>query len=144
MPLMATVLLEMSILAIVLPRLHKLDLRYQGYMHSDSTQNQSPLKAKISKDPDLPNLWESPTGSYAEEFWEQAMDSEIGSPESKDARNFVHCLPIPLETKVSPGTWDQRIKQPHAEPYMTIRIVRLVLHHCKAFIRTLKGSATIY
>jgi hypothetical protein len=122
-------------------QIHKLDLHYQEYMHPASTQNQSPLKAKVSKDPDLPNLRESPTGPYAEEVWE-AMDSEIGNLE--DAFNFVHHSPIPFETKVAPGTWGQRIKQPHAEPYMTIWIISLDLHHCKAFIRTLKGSATIY
>ena len=40
------------------------------------------LKAKASKDPDLPTLRESLTGPYAEEFWE-AMDKEIQSLEGK-------------------------------------------------------------
>jgi hypothetical protein len=150
MPLLATVLLGMSILAIVLLRLPMLGINLGinlslPWDHNPAAasllQNHSPLKAKVSKDPELPNLRESPTGPYAEEFWE-AMESEIGSLE--DARNFVHRSPIPIETKVTPSTWGQRIKPPHADPYMTILIISLDVHHCRAFIHTLKGSATIY
>ena len=44
--------------------------------------NPMALKAKATKDPDLPSLKESLSGPYAEQFW-QAMDKEIESLESK-------------------------------------------------------------
>ena len=49
------------------------------------------LKAKASKNPDLPTLWESLTRLHAEEFW-KAMDKEIQSLESKGT--WVHFKPM--------------------------------------------------
>jgi hypothetical protein len=74
--------------------------------------------------------------SNAEEFWEARE-----AIRSLDGR---HWTLVPPGTKLVPGGWHQLMEQPPAEPYMTIWIVSLDLHHCKAFIRTLKGSATIY
>ena len=119
--------LGMSMLAIVLSQtsgitpasafllqeqIHGLDplTGYQEYMHPATTQSQLALKAKVSKDPDLPTLRESLTGPYAEEFW-KAMDSEVGSLESKDTYDVVPRSSIPAGTTVVPGTWVQRIKR---------------------------------
>ena len=73
---------------------------------------QSPfaLKAKATKDPDLPTLKESLTGPHAEHFW-TAMDAEIASLEGKDTWEVVDRSSIPPGTKVIPGTWVQRIKR---------------------------------
>ena len=73
---------------------------------------QSPLalKAKASKDPDLPSLKESLTGPHSEEFW-KAMDAEIASLESKDTWEVVDRSSMPPGTKAVPGTWAQRIKR---------------------------------
>jgi hypothetical protein len=74
--------------------------------------------------------------SDAEEFW-KAGDAI----RSLDGR---HWTLVPPGTELVPGGWRQLTEQAPAEPYMTIWIVSIDLHHCKAFIRTLKGSATIY
>ena len=83
---------------------------YQESMHPGTTQSQLALKAKASKDPDLPSLRESLTGPYAEEFW-KAMDAEICSLESKNTYSVVPRSEVPPGTKVVPGTWVQRIKR---------------------------------
>ena len=64
------------------------------------------MKAKASKDPDLPSLRESLTGPHAEQFW-LAMDAEIASLESKGTWEVVDRSSIPPGTKVIPGTWVQ-------------------------------------
>ena len=68
------------------------------------------MKAKASKDPDLPSLKESLTGPHAEQFW-LAMDAEIASLESKGTWEVVDRSSIPPGTKVIPGTWVQRLKR---------------------------------
>jgi len=68
--------------------------------------SQSPwaMKAKVSKDPDLPSLRDSLNGPHSEDFW-KAMDSEIASLESKGTWKIVD------RSKPVPGTWAQRIKR---------------------------------
>jgi hypothetical protein len=61
---------------------------YQESMHPGTAQSQLALKAKASKDPDMPSLRESLTGPYAEQFW-KAMDCETGCLESKDTYDVV-------------------------------------------------------
>jgi hypothetical protein len=68
------------------------------------------MKAKASKDPDLPSLKDSLNGPCAEEFW-KAMDSEIASLESKGTWKVVDRSSMPNDTKPVPGTWAQRIKR---------------------------------
>jgi hypothetical protein len=68
------------------------------------------MKAKVSKDPDLPSLRDSLTGPYAKEFW-KSMDSEIASLESKGTWRVVNRSSIPNGVKPVPGTWSQRIKR---------------------------------
>ena len=68
------------------------------------------MKAKKSKDPDLPSLRESLTGPHAEEFW-KAMDKEIASLEGKGTWEVVDRKDVPANVKVIPGTWCQRIKR---------------------------------
>ena len=68
------------------------------------------LKAKASKDPDLPTLRESLTGPHSKEFW-KAMDKEIQSLESKGTWKVVQRDSLPEGTTVVPGTWAQRIKR---------------------------------
>jgi hypothetical protein len=75
-------------------------------MHPATTHSQLALKAKVSKDPDLPSLRRSLTGPYAEELW-KAIDSEVESLESKDTYDVVLCSFIPAGTPVVPGTWVQ-------------------------------------
>ena len=65
------------------------------------------LKAKKSKDPDLPSLHESLTGPHAEQFWE-AMDKEIASLEGKGTWEVVDRKDVPAGIRVIPGTWCQR------------------------------------
>jgi hypothetical protein len=74
--------------------------------------------------------------SNAEEFWK-----------TRDAIRSLggrHWTQVPPGTELVPGGWGQLIEQPPAEPYMTNWIVSIDIHHCKAFIQMLKGSATIY
>ena len=72
--------------------------------------NPMALKAKATKDPDLPSLKESLSGPYAEQFW-QAMDKEIESLESKGTWDVVDRSTVPKGVRVIPGTWSQRIKR---------------------------------
>ena len=68
------------------------------------------LKAKKSKDPDLPSLHESLTGPHSEQFWE-AVDKEIASLEGKGTWEVVDRKDVPAGIRVIPGTWCQRIKR---------------------------------
>ena len=83
---------------------------FQEHQHPGTTQSHLVLKAKATKDPDLPSLRESLTGPHADEFW-KAMDKEIGSLESKDTYTVVPRSSIPAGATVVPGTWVQRIKR---------------------------------
>ena len=51
--------------------------------------NPMALKAKKTKDPDLPSTREALAGPHAEHFW-KAMDKEIESLESKGTWDVVH------------------------------------------------------
>ena len=68
------------------------------------------LKAKKSKDPDLPSTREALSGLYAEEFW-KAMDKEIESLENKGTWEVVDRSSVPKGVKVIPGTWTQKVKR---------------------------------
>ena len=82
----------------------------QEHFHPGMLQSPLALKAKASKDPDLPSLQESLTGPYAEQFW-AAMDAEIASLESKGTWQVVERSSMPPGAKAVPGTWAQRIKR---------------------------------
>ena len=82
----------------------------QESLHPATLQSPLALKAKASKDPDLPSLHESLTGPHAEEFW-KAMDKEIASLEGKGTWTVVDRSSLPPGTKTVPGTWAQRIKR---------------------------------
>ena len=83
--------------------------QHQEDFHPGLIQSPFALKAKASKDPDLPSLKESLTGPHAEHFW-LAMDAEIQSLESKGTWEVVDCSSMPSGVKAIPGTWAQRIK----------------------------------
>ena len=68
------------------------------------------LKAKKSKDPDIPSTREALLGPYAEDFW-RAMDDEIQSLEAKGTWKVVEQSALPSDDKVIPGTWSHRIKR---------------------------------
>jgi hypothetical protein len=68
------------------------------------------LKAKKSKDPNIPSTREALSGPYTEDFW-KAMDDEIGSLEAKGTWKVVDRSTVPAGTKVIPGTWSHRIKR---------------------------------
>ena len=98
---------------------HMLQSQVTGYSPLTNTQEsfhpgilQSPLalKAKISKDPDLPSLKESLMGPHADHFW-AAMDKEIASLEGKGTWHIVQRSSMPSHLKAVPGTWVQRIKR---------------------------------
>ena len=82
---------------------------FQESLPPGLTQSPLALKAKTSRDPDVPTLKESLNGPYAEHFWE-AMDAEIASLESKGTWKVVERSSIPKGVKPVPGTWTQRIK----------------------------------
>ena len=84
--------------------------QHQEDFHPGLIQSPFALKAKASKDPDLPSLKESLTGPHAEHFW-LAMDAEIQSLESKGTWEVVDRSSMPSGVKAIPGTWAQRIKQ---------------------------------
>ena len=96
-----------------------------GYDYNSNTQEcihpgtlQSPfylanpmaLKAKKTRDPDLPSTREALSGPDADKFWE-AMDKEIESLESKNTWDVVDRSSVPPGVKVIPGTFVQRIKR---------------------------------
>ena len=88
----------------------------QEYIHPATLQspfylaNPMALKAKKTKDPDLPSTREALAGPNADKFWE-AMDKEIESLESKGTWTLVDRSFVPKGVKVIPGTWQQRIKR---------------------------------
>ena len=82
----------------------------QEFLHPGILQSPMALKAKKSKDPDLPSLRESLSGPHAEEFW-AAMDAEINSLESKGTWTVIDRSSVPSHAKVVPATWVQRIKR---------------------------------
>jgi hypothetical protein len=97
------------------PSVHMMQAQVLGFNPNTGLQEslppgltQSPwaMKAKASKDPNLPSLRESLNGPYAEEFW-KAMDSEIASLEGKGTWKVVNRSSIPDGTKPVPGTWAQ-------------------------------------
>ena len=83
---------------------------FQESLHPATIQSPLALKAKASKDPDLPSLRESLNGPHAENFW-LSMDKEISSLEGKGTWKVVDRSSIPPGTKTVPGTWVQRIKR---------------------------------
>jgi len=98
---------------------HMLQAHIDGYNPISDTQEsihpgipQSPLalKAKASRDPDLPTLKESLTGPHSEQFW-TAMDTEMASLEGKGTWKITDRSSLPPGTKPVPGTWVQRIKR---------------------------------
>ena len=87
----------------------------QDYLHPAVLQSPlalqaMALKAKKSKDPDIPSTREALSGPYAEDFW-KAMDDEIISLEEKGTWKIVDRSSIPSGAKVIPGTWSHRIKR---------------------------------
>ena len=54
----------------------------QEFMHPGLLQSPLAMKAKVSKDPDLPSLRESLNGPHAEDFW-KAMDAEIATSKNR-------------------------------------------------------------
>jgi hypothetical protein len=86
------------------------DLIHPGILQSPMALQAMALKAKKSKDPDLPSTREALTGPYAEDFW-HAMDDEIQSLESKGTWKVVDRSTVPAGAKVIPGTWSHRIKR---------------------------------
>ena len=88
----------------------------QEYMHPATLQspfylhNPMALKAKKSKDPDLPSTQEALAGPLADEFW-KAMDKEVASLEEKGTWTVVPRTSIPEGVAIVPGTWQQRIKR---------------------------------
>ena len=97
---------------LLLSQIHGFDpfTGLQEHFHPAVVQSIFALKAKASKDPDLPSLRESLNGPHAEQFW-TAMDTEINSLESKNTWTIVDRNTLPPGTKVVPGTWVQRIKR---------------------------------
>ena len=64
------------------------------------------LKAKKSKDPDLPSTQEALAGPMAEHFW-KAMDKEVTSLEEKGTWTVVPRTSVSKGVAVVPGTWQQ-------------------------------------
>ena len=93
--------------------------RYTGlqeHMHPASIQSPfclhhpMALKAKKSKDPDLPSTQEALAGPLANEFW-KSMDKEVIGLEEKGTWTVVPRSSVPKGVAVVPGTWQQRIKR---------------------------------
>ena len=82
----------------------------QEFLHPGILQSPMALKAKKSRDPDLPSLRESLSGQHSEEFW-AAMDTEIDSLEEKGTWTVTDRSEVPADAKVVPVTWVQRIKR---------------------------------
>ena len=83
---------------------------HPGLLQSPMALQGMALKAKKSKDPDLPSTREALSGPYAEEFW-KAMDKEIESLENKGTWEVVDRSSVPKGVKVIPGTWTQKVKR---------------------------------
>ena len=86
------------------------DFLHPGIMQSPMALQAMALKAKKSKDPDIPSTREALSGPYAEDFW-RAMDDEIQSLEAKGTWKVVERSALPSDAKVIPGTWSHRIKR---------------------------------
>ena len=86
------------------------DFLHPAVLQSPLALQAMALKAKKSKDPDIPSTREALSGPYAEDFW-KAMDDEIGSLEAKGTWKVVDRSTVPTGTKVIPGTWSHRIKR---------------------------------
>jgi hypothetical protein len=83
---------------------------HPGIMHSPMALQATALKAKKSKDPDIPFTREALSGPYSEDFW-RAMDAEIKSHEAKGTWKVVERSALPSDAKVITGTWSHRIKR---------------------------------
>jgi Reverse transcriptase (RNA-dependent DNA polymerase) len=83
---------------------------HPGMLQSPMALTAMAMKAKKSKDPDIPSTREALSGPYAEEFW-QSMDEEIRSLEGKDTWQVVDRSSVPKDCKVIPGTWTHRVKR---------------------------------
>ena len=86
------------------------DFLHPGILQSPMALQAMALKAKKSKDPDIPSTREALSGPYAEDFW-RAMDDEIQSLEAKGTWKVVERSALPSNAKVIPGTWSHRIKR---------------------------------
>ena len=74
---------------------------FQEDIHPWTVQAPWALKAKASKDPDLPSVREAVMGPHAKEFW-KAMESEIKTLEGMDTWDVVPLylgLPCPKELR---------------------------------------------
>jgi Reverse transcriptase (RNA-dependent DNA polymerase) len=83
---------------------------FQEDLHPWTVQAPWALKAKASKDPDLPSVREAVMGPHAKEFW-KAMEAEIKSLESMDTWEVVPRSSLPEGAKPIPSTWAFRIKR---------------------------------
>jgi hypothetical protein len=83
---------------------------FQEDLHPWTIQAPWALKAKASKDPDLPSVREAVMGPHAKEFW-KAMESEISTLESMDTWEVVPRSSMPKGAKAIPSTWAFRIKR---------------------------------
>ena len=82
----------------------------QEDFHPWTVQAPWALKAKSSKDPDLPSVREALMGPHAEAFWD-AMESEITTLETMETWDVVPRSSMPKGAKVIPSTWAFRIKR---------------------------------
>ena len=85
--------------------MHPATLQSPFYLH-----NPMALKAKKSRDPDLPSTQEALAGPLAHEFW-KSMDKEVIGLEEKGTWTVVPRESVPKGVAVVPGTWQQRIKR---------------------------------
>jgi len=83
---------------------------FQEEMHPWTLQAPWALKAKASKDPDLPSVREALSGEYAEEFW-KAMETEIKSLEALNTWQLVPRSSMPKGARAIPSTWAFRVKR---------------------------------
>ena len=83
---------------------------FQENIHPWTTQTPWALKAKASKDPDLPSIREALTGPHAEPFW-QAMEKEISTLEAMGTWEVVPRASMPKGATAIPGTWAFRVKR---------------------------------
>jgi Reverse transcriptase (RNA-dependent DNA polymerase) len=82
----------------------------QEDMHPWTIQTPWALKARATKDPDLPSLREGLAGPYRDEFW-KAMELEISGLEGMGTWEIVSRASMPGGAKAIPGTWALRIKR---------------------------------
>ena len=79
-------------------------------LHPGIMQYPMALKAKKSKDPDLPTIREALCSPYSAEF-RKAMDVEIETLEKMDTWEVIPRSELPAGSRVIPGTWAFRIKR---------------------------------